>query len=184
MKTTQKKSWLNKLKAPLIVLVCLVIVLAGYGFGAHASSLWPFHHNDTVVAPSQNKSNAPTQQDNTAAKVAAQASGSDPKTSDQIPVDDSLTAHIDSINEANGVVTFTGSVTGATQAGSCSVTFSTPNDPPLSQTVSASLNGTTATCDPISIPAQSFSYLGDWTVTFRYFVNNTQAVATGTITIQ
>lgn len=106
------------------------------------------------------------------------------KTTNQIPVNDSIVASIDELTQKDGYIKFTGSVNNVESGGTCSVLFTNPNDRPISRTVATSISDNKSVCGPIVIPETEFSFLGEWITVFRYYVNETQAVVEGKILIQ
>lgn len=182
MKISKQNKKLNK---KIITLLCIVagllLVAAAVYLVAFKGTLlgWqPFGSNDESTQPvtqSSSDTNHGTKEDTTP--------GTD-KTTDQIPVSDTLEASIDELGQSGGYVTLVGSVTNAKTSGSCSVAFTNPNDRPITRTVNATLTGDKAICETVKIPETEFSFLGEWTATLRYYSNDTQAVAERKITIQ
>lgn len=184
MKAKKKQS---KNKKYLALAAILVVLLAGYSLAAHHQSWWPFHveshadknaaRNDTVANPSPKNSSIP---DKTGLSSSTDAS----KNSDQIPVDTSMTASIAQLSETDGQVNFTGKVTNTDSAGTCVVTFSNPNDRPVTKQFTATYANGTSQCGPMHVSAYEFSYLGQWQVSFRYYTGDKQATAESTIAIK
>jgi hypothetical protein len=106
------------------------------------------------------------------------------KTTDEIPVSETLTATFIDLAQSNGQITFTGSANDKNTGGTCSIIFSNPNDRPVSRSANTTQSDGKAVCGPILIPETEFSFLGEWTATFRYYSGDTQAVAERTINIQ
>jgi hypothetical protein len=106
------------------------------------------------------------------------------KTTDEIPVSETLAATFVDLSQSNGQVAFTGSANDNNAGGTCSIVFSNPNDRPVSRSATAAISDGKAICGPILIPETEFSFLGEWTATFRYYSGDTQAVAERTINIQ
>ena len=107
-----------------------------------------------------------------------------PKTTDKIPVSENLKASIVTLNQSNGYITFSGTTNDTKTVGKCSIEFTTINDRPVTRYIDANPATDGATCGPVKIPETEFAYLGNWTVTFRYYSNNIQAVTEGSITIK
>lgn len=180
MKITKKNKNRNKKTSLLLVviaglaLVSLVLYLTvfkGSLFG------WqPF--GSTAVEPVTQSSS------DTSHGTKEDANNPTDSTTDQVPVSDTLIATIDNLSQADGFITFLGSINDKTTGGSCSIVFSNPNDRPISRTVNAVVNNGKAVCGPIKIAETEFSYLGEWTMTFRYYSGKSQAVAERQITIQ
>ena len=102
------------------------------------------------------------------------------KTTNQIPVSTIMSISIDTLSEQNGNVTYAGTVKNPVPGGSCSAVFSSTINRPITLSPQYS-NGT---CGPDTISAKSFTSLGTWTLTLRYFTNSTQVSATKDINIQ
>ena len=156
----------------LVSLVIYITVFKGILFG------WqPFGSQNTVepVTQSSSDTNHGTKDDTI---------NPSESTTDQVPISDTLVATIDDLSQTDGFITFTGSVNDTSNGGSCSIVFSNPNDRPISRTVNAVTNNGKAVCGPIKVAETEFSYLGEWTMTFRYFSGKSQAVTERNITIQ
>lgn len=179
MRNSRAKKNQSRRKITIVVIVVILAAIA-YAGTSFALELWPFEQHTTnsdgttTTGSSQNatKDNIPTKE------------GGTTKTTDQVPVDATLTAAITTLQQADGFVTFSGTVTPAQTGGSCSVTLSNPNDKPVVRSVDATSDANGTICGPIKIPESEFSYLGTWTATFRYFVGDKQVVATKDIVIQ
>ncbi len=102
------------------------------------------------------------------------------KTTNQIPVSTSMSISIDTLIEQNGTVNYSGTVTNPVVGGNCSAVFTSKINRPitLSPTYSA------GKCGPDTISANSFTSIGTWTLTIRYFTNTTQVSASKDINIQ
>lgn len=177
----QKKSRLKMILIPSVVIVVLLLASGVYLVVFKGSLLgWkPFASESAVVKDPQTQSSSDTSH--------GTKDDLDPgtgKTTDEIPVSTKLTAAIDELSQSNGSVTFKGSVDDGQSGGSCTITFSNENDRPVTQTVAANVTNGRATCDEVKIPETSFSFLGEWIATFRYYNNDTQAVAEDRITIR
>lgn len=108
----------------------------------------------------------------------------DGKTTDQIPENTDITVTITSLQQHDDMVTFSATTTSTAADGKCVITFTNPNDRPISRTIDAAVGQNNSQCGPISIPAHEFSFIGDWTATIRYYSNETQAVASKVISIK
>jgi cytoskeletal protein RodZ len=166
----------------LIALPLLVIIVAlATTWTTHT---WPFQR--TANDPDSHRditSNTSPKNNNPSGK-STDASPTGDQTSNQVPVSKTLSASITQLVEVNNTVKFTATVQNTDSAGTCVVTFSNPNDRPVTQqSTSANANGV-STCGPISIPANEFSYLGQWSVDFHYYVGDQQATTSDVITIQ
>jgi cytoskeletal protein RodZ len=170
----------------LFIPAIVVVLLIGYAGTAKYQDLWPFTQKTSINpdAIRNNTDNPSPKNNNPPSKADSSATATDGQTSDQVPVDTTLTASITQLEETNNTVKFAATVQHATSAGSCVVTFSNPNDRPVTQQFTATNANNVSTCGPITISANEFSYLGKWNVSFHYYVGDTQATATSEITIQ
>lgn len=160
----------------LLIAVLYVFLFNGALFG------WKFRTTHEVTSAPQ------TTQTNTGEKTSQDtkttANSTPSQTTNQIPVNGGLTVTIDQLEQTNGEVVFVGSSNSGDKGGTCSITFTNPNDRPVSRSVTAEINGTRSICGPVQIPDTEFSFVGEWKATFRYYVNETQAVAEKNLTIQ
>jgi cytoskeletal protein RodZ len=183
-KTRQTKSVHSK----AIPLVVGVVIVLGVGLGIlHQTHTWFFKKALTTAqldATQQQTDHPSPKNNNPPTKSTTSATPTGSQTSNEVPVDPSFSASITQLEETNDEVNFTASVQNTQSAGTCVVTFSTPNDRPVTQQFTATNDGSTSTCGPISINANEFSYLGTWQVAFHYYVGDQQATAQGTITIK
>jgi len=179
MKKIQKKP--SNLKKVLIVsLLIVAVVVAGLLF-AYTTKKWPFSQTTLQTSPSTNISEP---QKNATKDDIPSAEDTPTHTTDQVPVDTSITATINQLSQSNGVITFQATTNSPTPGGKCSLSLTNQNDKPVTRTMDATLNNSVATCGPIQIPEQEFTYIGEWTATLRYYINDSQAVATRSIIIK
>lgn len=181
MKTTNKNKHVGKklgIILGLIVgivftgLVIYLVVFKGSLFG------WqPFGTTVTVDPPTQSSSDT-----NHGTKDDATDIPTD--NTSQIPVSETLIASIDELSQSGGYIRFSGSANDTKTGGSCSIVFSNPNDRPISRTADATISSGKALCGPIKVAETEFSYLGEWTMTFRYYSGKSQAVSERKIIIQ
>lgn len=189
-KTTHTKNRRNIKKTLIISVAILVVAVLVYGAVAHGLNIWPFKKDSSTTskpASTNNTSTGTTKTSGTASTASTDAtkSAASTETTDQIPVNTSSVATIDTLVQKNGYINFSASVTNTGDGGTCSVVFSNPNAKPVVvDEFKATINGTTATCAAAPISEGEFTYLGDWTATFRYYLNDQQATTTRTITIQ
>ena len=138
-------------------------------------------HTTPVAQPQTQQTEPPT---NTKAGVLpSNGSTSTPttdKTTNQIPVSTAMSIVIDTLVEQNGAVDYSGTVTNPVAGGACSAVFTSKINRPitLSPTYSA------GKCGPDTISANSFTSIGTWTLTLRYFTNTTQVSVSKDINIQ
>lgn len=173
-------------KAPLVIIAIIIALsAASYAFIAHKKSLWPF--------PPQQSQNTDAQQDtinespknsNSVKKDEAGAAVNDGKTTDQVPINKDLVATITQLEQLDDTVKFSATIENSTSAGTCVVTFTNPNDRPVTKQFDATIKDGVTLCKSSDIPSLEFSYLGAWSVSFRYYVGGEQITATGEVTIQ
>mgnify|MGYP006879904471 CR=1 FL=1 len=166
-------------------LLAAILVGAAYLVG-FKGSLWgwqPFgpSTNLTDEATSDTQQSSTTDTDQGTKNDVEPGTG---KTTDQVPVSGSLTATFTELSQAGGYVTFKGVATDSTASGTCSLVLTNPNDKPITRTMGAAEESGSAACGPIRILETEFSFIGEWTATFRYYVNDTQAVTERKIFIQ
>jgi flagellar basal body-associated protein FliL len=179
-----------KQKAPttsrkkVLVLTIVSVLLVGI-VAAWITHTWPFQRTATVDPnASRNVTTNTSPKNNNPTGKEGDASPTGDKTSDQVPVDKTMVANITQLVETNNTVKFTATVNNTNTAGTCVVTFSNPNDRPITQQATAMNANNVSTCGPINIPANEFSYLGEWKVDFHYYVAGQQATTNGAIIIQ
>jgi len=160
------------------IITTIIVVSLGYVGVAYAIKSWPFQQPNTTSI----ESTSPNQ--NTSKDDLPVSQNGDGKTTDQVPVDPALTATITTLEQKDGIITFMASISSTQTDGTCSVTFSNPNDKPVTRTASAIAENNSSVCGPIQIPETEFAYLGTWTATFRYFVGEKQVSTAKDITIQ
>jgi hypothetical protein len=183
MKITKQKRLPKKTKIIILIgsiVVALLIAAAVYlvAFKGNLLGWQPFGNTPSTVEPITEDSpdtNHGTKDDTTP--------GTD-KTTDEIPVSETLAATIMTLSQSNGQITFTGSANDNNAGGTCSIVFTNPNDRPVSRSANTTQSDGEAICGPIQIPETEFSFLGEWTATFRYYSGDTQAVTERTINIQ
>lgn len=106
------------------------------------------------------------------------------KTSDQVPVSKDLAATISRLEQTDEGIIFSATIANSPTAGRCVVTFTNPNDKPVVKEIDATTKDGTALCGPLTVSPLEFSYLGEWQVTLRYYLNDQQAIASGKVTIR
>jgi len=185
MKITKQKQQSAKLKIAIIIAsVFVILLIAGtvylIGFKGTLLGWQPF----PPFPPIQNETTQDSSDTNHGTKDDIENTdiGTD-KTTNQIPVNEALTATFIGLSQSDGYIKFSGSANDSKE-GTCSIVFANPNDRPITRTVNATQKDGKAVCEPVQIPETEFSFLGEWTATFRYYINDTQAVAEKKITIQ
>lgn len=102
------------------------------------------------------------------------------KDSSEIPESTNVSLTIDLIEQANGRITYSATVSNPAGKGTCSVVFTKDGSKPVTRVDETQTNK----CGPISIPELEFESVGTWIMTLRYYSNNTQAVTTKTIEVR
>jgi len=180
MKINKKNQSQSKAKKTVIIILSIItlVLLTGTAL-AYVKKLGPFSTPSTNTSTT-NESDG----DESETPITPTDDKSEEPTTDQIPVETSSVAAIDILNQKNGYVNFSATATNIATGGTCTVVYSNTNAKPVTKTFAAIANGTGITCNSPQVSEQEFSYLGDWTVTFRYILNDKQATAEKTITIQ
>ena len=169
-KTTSQK------KVFITLLVVLVLLLAAGTYIAYAKIQESNNTNSFSETTSENL-------DPTEAKENSEETYNN-TTTDQVPETTNTTVNITTLKQEGGQVIFNASVTSSAQDRKCSLTFTNPNDKPVSRTVDATISSDSSVCGPISIPTEEFALIGEWTATLRYYSNGAQAIASKTIDIK
>lgn len=115
---------------------------------------------------------------NRKAPINTQSGTDTSKTSDEFPVSTTISAEISHLTQTHGVVSYSATISGA-ETGTCSALFTNP----IGKPVTRASETTTGVCNG-DIPDLEFDALGEWTLQLTFYANNTQAVATKTITIK
>ena len=103
------------------------------------------------------------------------------KTTEEIPVAKDTGIEIARLDQGTNSVTYSATITNPGASGACSAQYTNQNNRPVTLPVIASEGNT---CGPASISNASFTSTGEWTLTLRYYTDNTQAIATKTIEIK
>ena len=173
----------SHMKRNVLLFAGVPIILIALAVGLELAGVTDFIHTDKSAEANQKKEKQ-TNLDNKKDFIDKSSSGTTQKTTDQVPVSEGLKASITQLEQKDNLILFSAAVENASSAGSCTVTFSSPNDKPVVKEVDASMKDGVALCGPLNISSLEFSYLGEWQVTLRYYLNDEQAVATGKITIR
>jgi len=160
----------------LIAIFAMLVLLLTYGWLVVSKT-----NNQVDTGTSQKETNSPSLDDT---KTADSDKKDAPKTTDEIPVSNILSASIKNIKQSEGYITFNGGSNDTQGGGQCSLTLTNSNDRPITKTSATNIIDGTASCTTIQISENEFSYLGNWLATFRYYNNDTQAIATESITIK
>jgi hypothetical protein len=160
------------------IIVAIVFLAIGGLVGAYVVNKMA---GDNTQKTSEN-SQTTTQEDQNTAKG---SSGSKPtQTTDSIPVSNSLSSKITTLEQDGENIKFQGVVNNTHNIGNCVVTFENPNDKPVVRSFDSTEKDGSQICGEISIPSLEFSYLGTWNVTFRFIVDGSQTTANDKIDIR
>lgn len=166
---------LIKYSAPAIL-----IALVSYGLFSHHYHWWPFTQNVTTVEKTVNTS---PKNSNVPAKSDAQATPSSGKTSNEVPVSPAASASITELADADGKIQFSANIQGLAAGGTCVLTFSNPNDRPVTKQFAPITKAGAVAC-ATSVPAYEFSYLGTWAVSLHYYSGSQQVTAGGEVNVK
>ena len=170
----------NNSKKKLFLITGIILVLIGVGVFYYF-----FQNNNDSTQQTTNGTDS-SKNSETGGKGAEQPStlpdNSQSLTTDDIPVDSSASASITRLEEKDSVVHFSAKISGANELGRCVVTFSTPNDRPVTKEFDATKSNADYICT-VDTSSLEFSYLGKWSVNLRYYSNSTQVTATSEVTI-
>jgi cytoskeletal protein RodZ len=178
------KRSISKKKIALIV-AGIVLVAAGilaYTETQHITNIIknPFYKPAKTKSVTEQKE-AETKSDPTTSPPKSQPTEGVNKsqTTDDVPVTKTTSLSITQLNQSNGNVNLTTSITNPASSGTCTFTFTSQGTKPV-----VSQASTTGDTCSTSIPDYQFSMIGDWQVKVNYFANDTITTTTGSITIQ
>lgn len=172
-------------KATLIILGAVIALLAGATYVAYASNVWPFadHQSQTEEQEAANSSDEtnPQQKKNLPSLKEMEVAGGD-KTTDEVPVAQAGSLNITNLEQRNDTIIFAASLANITTPGTCSALFEHTDGAarPVTRTVQSTADG----CPETAVPQADFTALGNWKLTLRYYVNDTQLVATKTLEVK
>ncbi len=166
------------------IIVSIFLLLCVYCGSAYKAHLWPFDGTSTTPTMTSDKIDSTTTPSPKATNSTSSNSVDSQKTTNQVPLDNSLAATITQITEDDsGNILFAATVNGV-NTGTCVITFSNSNDKPhVTQVEATSKDASSAICGPLSISSQDFSYLGQWNVNLRFYTDNQQVTTNGIINI-
>ena len=172
-------------KTALIVIGALFIILAVATYAAYTYEIWPFADRQSDIEK-QEAANAtdetnPQQKKNLPSSEELKASGGD-KTTDQIPVATAGSLEITSLEQRNDDIVYSASLANTTTPGTCSALFEHADG--AARPVTRTTQSTTDGCPETAIPQAEFAALGNWKLTLRYYVNDTQLIATKTFEVK
>jgi len=169
-----------------IILIVVLLGLIGYTAYSYFDNPSLFDNksdkesaSDDQKAAEQKDSNTDNQSEDKNAKAPSKSEDVDvTKPVDDIPVAEETSITIAELYQKDGRVDYRANVRG-TAGGTCSALFESERGKPVTRTSKS----TGKTCSA-SIPAMEFDAPGDWTLTLRYYIDNTKATATKDITIR
>ncbi len=175
--TTKKRPFV-----PILAFM-LIALLAGWLMYVYSTHQWPFTGTPASTTSSQHNNTSASDNQTLRQKKDIPASPQSPnvdttKTTADIPVANNLSVAIDTVKADNNEVSYTATAKG-TMTGTCSAVFTSK----LGKPVTITSDTTTGKCQG-SVSAMEFDALGTWTLTLRYYANNTQAVATSTVEVR
>lgn len=169
----------------LICFFCLLLALASLVYFALARSQHRFPFSQTVAVQEKNgpseaaKDGTKGKQNNTAKPDTV----SD-QTADQVPASVTMSASITDLSQEGNIVKFASRIDNpAGKDGQCVVTFTNPNDRPVTKEFEPRVTTNGLLCS-IDVPAYEFSFLGSWQVVGRYYVAGQQVNTQGEVTIK
>lgn len=166
------------------VIICILLVCsAAYAFTQTiSSSSSPKTESNNSSSGSSSTNTQKDDQGKGIAQPSTLPSNSQSITTDDVPVSNVVKANITRLEQTDSTVHFSAEVSGAKELGRCVITFSTPNDRPVTKEFDAVKGSDSYSCD-IDISSLEFSYLGNWNVSFRYYTSTEQATSSGVIKI-
>lgn len=175
----------NKSKLRIIIPILLVVLGAAAALGyMYLNHLGPFSENTPSSSERAEQDRAKNTDKTNQQQKDALVGGSTSKnvdtakTTDQVPQSTDVSVQINTLSQKDGVVTYRAAATGAT-TGTCSAVFTNELGKPVTRTAETADGQCSA-----AIPEQEFDALGTWTLTVRFYSNNTQATANKTIEIK
>lgn len=176
----------NKSKKITLLVAGIVVLLAAGAYAAYATHTWPFHSSqeasNTSEEATNNSDSTNPQQKQDIPSSETQTDVDDSKTTDQVPVAETGALTITSLRQENGNITYAASLQNVDTPGTCSALFEHSDGAarPVTRTGASTPEG----CPETSIPEVEFNALGTWKLTLRYYINDTQLVATKSVEIK
>lgn len=168
----------------IIASAVIVVAVAMYGVIALKLSYWPFLAPTVNLDGRQDTINESPKNNNPVKKDDNQPEINPGKTPDQVPINEEFVASITQLEQIGDNIKFAAEISNSPSIGTCVVTFTNANDRPVTKQFSATPSNNSMLCGPMDIPALEFSYLGEWTVSLRYYVGSEQAIASGKVIIK
>jgi len=186
IKQTKPKTSTKKI---IITVIVLVILICGYTGFALKQDLWPFKSQTTISQAEKDAANnfpaTSTKGDTPIVDTSDPTKDNAPvQNTDQVPVNQSLSATITQLEEKGSTIYFSAAISGTSDPGTCVVNFTNPNDKPVTKQVSGTVKNGAVACGPIEISNLEFSYLGDWAVDFHFYTAGKQTSISDTINIR
>lgn len=169
----------NKSKKIALALIGLLLLIIAIGYTAYSSNLWPFSsfHTEAEMQEAANNSDQtnPQQKKEIPSSETLKSAGVD-KTTDEVPVATNGQLDITTLSQQNDHVTYAATLINAKTPGMCSALFEHTSGAarPVTRTNPSTEKG----CPETSIPQTEFIARGPWKLTLRYYVDNTQLIAT------
>lgn len=179
MKSIQNKKRISK---KLIVTVSIVIIAAVIALIYIFTSIKQGETTNTTAGNENKDKMAESNSQKGITPSDTLPKNSQSVTTEDVPVSKSATATITRLEQKDSTVYFDATVSNATQLGKCVVTFTTPNDKPVTREFDAVERNGTYLCS-ITLSALEFSYLGEWEATLRYYNGDSQVIAKGKVVI-
>lgn len=175
----------NKTKRVIIItLAALVVLSISLVAVAYQKKLWPFQVTPVDTDSRQDTVNESPKNNNPIKKEDSKSSINEGMNSDQIPVAEDFSATITQLDQTGDTVNFAAKINNSPSPGTCVVTFSNPNDRPVTRQFDSTVKDSVSVCGPLAIPSLEFSYLGEWNVSLRYYVGTKQAIVDGKVVIK
>ncbi len=186
MRTETKKN--RSLKIALITASAVLVISVGYLLLAQSQAWWPLTQKANSGLDKNNIQNITTNTSPKNNNVATKSDGTTKtnqtpsQTTDQVPTSTDASASIIQLEQVGSNVLIAVKVDNLAAGGTCVVTFTNPNDRPVTKEFSPSDKNGSVSCS-ISIPAYEFSFLGTWHAKARYYQDSQQVTAEGDVKI-
>lgn len=167
----------------ITLMITGVFLLALGAYTAYAYKVGPFAYlqeKEKEDAASRSDATNPQQKANLPSVEEEAKTGAN-KTTDEIPVADSGTLQITALEQRDTNIIYAASLQNATTQGTCSALFEHTAGAarPVTRVTTPTADG----CPETTISQVEFVARGTWKLTLRYFVNDTQLVATKTFEV-
>lgn len=166
----------------LITTGVILIISSGYTLLARTYTWWPFSQKIIQSSDSNNTQNITTNTSPKNNNVATKTEQTSTKTTDQVPTNSEAMATLIQLEQVGENVLVTAKIDHIAANGNCVVTFTNPNDRPITKEFSPVDKDGVILCST-SISAYEFSFLGTWHAAVRYYQDNKQVTAEGDVKI-